>query len=145
MDEEEYQSVLDNQMVTSCVFEKSILSLKTECSKAAKSSIAERETVFCVSAEYAGRCSDWLMMLRRKSQFALHVSEQISVLPHSKEMKVQVGGMLGLCKLFEIETGELHSVPNIFEVLEVCGKKVANVDNLSFAAIVREVAHFRLR
>lgn len=145
MNENEYKSVRDKLITAPCVFEKSILALKVQCSKATKKNLAEREVVMCASAKYAQRCNDWLILLRKKSQFALQVSEPLSVLPHSKEMKVQVGGMWGLCEMLEPGTHRSDVQPNVFEVLEACGEGLLNVDEFPFAEIIREVVHFRLR
>lgn len=145
MDENEYKSIRGQLISTPCVFEKSILALKTCCSKSTKKNIAEREAVMCVSTTYAERCADWLKVLRKKSQFSLHISEPLSVLPHSKEMKVQVGGMLGLCKALNINTEHLDSKPNIVEILDVCDAQTPSRDDLPFNEIIQGVVHFKLR
>ena len=145
MDENEYKS-LRNQLITEpCAFEKSILALKTRCSKSTKSNLAEREVVMCASAQYAKRCNSWLVLLRQKTRFSLHISEKVTLLPHSKEMKVQAGGILGLCKMFEVEQDAPHLQPNVFDTLEICYGLVAIVGSLPFTEIVREVVHFRPR
>ena len=145
MDENEYKSIRNKLMTEPCAFEKSILGLKTRCPKSTKKNIAEREVVMCASPHYAARCNSWLVILRRKSQFSLHVSEQATVLPHSKEMKVQAGGILGLCKILEIEIAESNSQPNVFEALEVCHERIAKIESLPFTEIIREIVHFRPR
>lgn len=145
MDENEYKLVRGKFVRTPCAFEKSILALKTQCSKATKKNIAEREVVTCASTADAKRCTNWLSLLRQKSQFALKISGDPVVLPHAKEMKVQVGGMLGLCKVLEIEPGALNSAPNIFQLLQNYAEKTTELENISFTEIVQEVAHFRSR
>ena len=146
VDESEYKSVRNELVAVPCVFEKSILALKTQCPKASKKNIAEREVVMCDLASSAERCDAWLTILRAKSQFSLHISERApTVLPHAKEMKVQAGGMLGLCQLLGVEMSETYPVPNVFEVLEISGERFSDIESLPFAEIVREVAHFRAR
>ena len=145
MDENEYKLVCKNLITASCAFEKSILAYKTRCSKATKKNIAEREVVMCASAHCAERCENWLKILRRKSQFPLHIPEQVAVLPHAKEMRVQAGGILGLCKVLEIETGEPHSQPNVVEVLEICNERIESIETMPFTEIIREIVHFQAR
>lgn len=145
MDENEYRSVRDTLVSAPCVFEKTILALKTQCSKASRKNIAEREVVMCDSAHFAARCNNWLMLLRQKSQFALHSVGPVAVLPHGKEMKVQAGGMLGLCRLLELDLGDLSARPDVFAVLEARDQHFADPDALPFDEIVREVVHFRPR
>ena len=145
MDENEYKSVRSKLITKPCSFEKSILALKTQCGKATKRSIAEREVVMCASAQYAERCESWLTLLRQKSQFSLRNPEQVSVLPHAKEMKVQVGGILGLCKMLQKGTDELSFKPDVFEVLETCNERIGSFEHLPFTEIIREIVKFRLR
>lgn len=99
----------------------------------------------CDSAHFAARCNNWLMLLRQKSQFALHSVGPVAVLPHGKEMKVQAGGMLGLCRLLELDLGDLSARPDVFAVLEARDQHFADPDALPFDEIVREVVHFRPR
>jgi hypothetical protein len=47
--------------------------------------------------------------------------------------------------MVESETDRPGMQPNVFEMLEACRQRMLNVDELSFAEIIREVVHFRLR
>lgn len=145
MDENEYKSVRSKLISKPCFFERSILALKTQCTKATKKNIAEREVVMCASEQYAERCQSWLALLRQKSQFSLRIPEQVSVLPHAKEMKVQVGGILGLCKMLEKGTDEPGFQPDVFEVLEACNERTGSFEHLPFTEIIREIVQFRPR
>lgn len=145
MDESEYKSARDTLITAPCAFEKSILALKTQCSKAMKRNIAEREVVMCTSANCASRCQNWLTLLRKKSQFSLHISAQTSVLPHSKEMKVQVGGILGVSQTLALVSNNPGLPPDVSEVLDVYDERVATDGEIPFAEIIQEVQHFRLR
>ena len=144
MDECEYKSIRSKLTPIPCAFEKSILALKTQCLKSTKRNIAEREVVLCSSEHCSVRCNEWLKILRQKAQFALHISDPMSVLPHSKEMKVQVGGILGLYKVLELEPYE-DDRPDIFRSLEACSARLSNFEDAPFEEIIREVVHFRLR
>jgi hypothetical protein len=145
MDEGEYRSFREGLTKVPCAYEKSILALRLLCSKATKRNIAEREVVMCDSSCHALRCSGWLAELRKKSQFSLQIVGQTSVLPHSKEIKVQVGGIIGLCKVFGIDLAEPNSKPDVFSVLETYSERSAKVEELPFAEIMREIVRFRLR
>ena len=144
MDEREYKSERSKLAPVPCVFEKSILALRTQCIKSTKKNIGEREVVLCSSEHASARCNDWLKVLRKKAQFSLHIADQTSVLPHSKEMKVQVGGILGLYKLLDLEPFEDAQL-DIFRALEACSGRVSSFDDMPFEEIIREVAHIRLR
>ncbi len=144
MDENEYKSVTDSLIPVSCVFEKSILVLKTQCIKSTRINIAERELVVCASLQYAERCKSWLKILRKKSQFSLRLPEQLSVLPHAKEIKVQVGGMLALDKMYG-HLANAEGRPDIYKTLECCLKQTTDFEGVPFDVVVREVMLFRLR
>jgi hypothetical protein len=116
----------------------------TQCLMSTKKNIAEREVVLCSSEHASARCNDWLRVLRQKAQFSLHIPNQTSILPHSKEMKVQVGGILGLYKLLELEPCEDGS-PDIFRALETCADRISSFEDAPFEEIIREVVHFQLR
>lgn len=144
MDEREYMSIRSKLIPVPCVFEKSILALRAQCVLSTKKNIAEREVVLCSSEHASARCNDWLRVLRQKAQFSLHIPDQTSVLPHSKEMKVQVGGILGLYKLLELEPCE-DGPPDVFRALETCSGRISNFEDVPFEEVIREVVHFQLR
>jgi hypothetical protein len=153
MDEKEYKTARVDFVSIPCVFEKSILSSRVCCAKAARKNLAEREVVSCSSAEYQTRCQSWLQLLRKKSQFALHlpnINDGLTVLPHSKEMKVQVGGILGLVALLEDianNCDEGRAVQcDVYSVLNTCTIQYGlKFEHVPFEEIVQSVVSFRLR
>lgn len=152
MDEENYRSVRDDLAPITCAFEKSILALRVRCSKSNKSNIAEREVVHCVSYEYQMECKKWLQILRSKSQFSLHLTNIDVVedaLPHTKEMKVQVGGISGLiCLLEETDIpadAQVGEKPDVFLILKTCRERLGDYESLPFDQIVKSVVSFHFR
>lgn len=98
----------------------------------------------CTSAQHAAHCADWLALLRKKAQFSLHLSEYLSVLPHGKEMKVQVGGVLALHKMYA-HAEELDGQPDVYGTLERCLRQTTSFESVPFDVVMREVMRFRLR
>jgi hypothetical protein len=153
MDENEYRTARSDFVPVPCVFEKSILSSRICCSKAIKKNLAEREVVCCSATEYQLRCKNWLQLLRTKSQFALHltkVSDGAEKFPHAKEMKVQVGGILGLAAMLEDECQGAERrtdiLCDVFTVLGSCSDKYGtSFEQLPFEQIVINVASFKVR
>ncbi len=97
MDENEYRSAYQGINTLKCVFEKSILTQNCGCLYHEKFNLAEREGIRCTSADRQNHCSQFLNACRKQAQFALHLTEIVgNLLPHSKEVQVQKGALLGL-------------------------------------------------
>ncbi len=97
MDENEYRTAYHGLNVQRCVFEKSILTLSCGCRHHEKFNLAEREGIRCTDTNSQQNCSIFLNECRSKARFALRLTEIIgNLLPHSKEIQVQKGALLGL-------------------------------------------------
>ena len=97
MDENEYRSAYHSLNETRCVFEKSILTLNCQCRNAEKFNLAEREGIRCTDQQAQHRCSLFLGSVRQQARFALKLTDIVgNLLPHSKEIQVQKGALLGL-------------------------------------------------
>lgn len=151
MDEESYTVTREKIVPIPCRFEKSILALRVCCSKASKNNIAEREVVQCALIEDQLRCTNWLSLLRRKSLFALQLTDvnlAKSTLPHTKEMKVQVGGIDGLVLILAREglnscvSTDDKALHDVFCVLNSYGDRL---EEMPFEELVKSVTRFRLR
>ena len=97
MDENEYRTAYHGLNAQRCVFEKAILTLSCGCRFHEKFNLAEREGIRCNVTECQKNCSTFLNESRSKARFALHLTEIVgNLLPHSKEIQVQKGALLGL-------------------------------------------------
>jgi hypothetical protein len=97
MDENEYRTTYHGLNAQRCVFEKAILILNCNCRLHEKFNLAEREGIRCNDRKAQQNCSIFLNESRAKAQFALRLTEIVgNLLPHSKEIRVQKGALLGL-------------------------------------------------
>ncbi len=97
MDENEYRSAYHSLNELRCVFEKSILTLHCGCQHHERFNLAEREGIRCTDARCQQACSLFLNSVRRQARFALHLTDIVgNLLPHSKEIQLQKGALLGL-------------------------------------------------
>ena len=148
MDELEYSTLSKHEAPVKCVFEKSILALKTHCHQSKRKNIADREIVVCSSTVSQQQCTTWLTLLRKKSRFTLGLinhNDFNQVLPHSKEMKVQVGGLLGLASSID---QRVSGNDNNLDICNTLNKGVIEYDNfntLPFDQIIKSVSQYRLR
>lgn len=97
MDENEYRTAYHSLNDNRCVFEKSILTQNCNCRYHEKFNLAEREGIRCSQSTAQQNCAIFLNESRKHARFALHLTEIVgNLLPHSKEVQVQKGALLGL-------------------------------------------------
>jgi len=147
MDEEHYKIIKTHLVQLPCVFEKAILASRVECSQSARKNIAEREVVLCSAANCQQRCENWLQQLRQKARFSLGLSTQgnhTAILPHSKEMKIQVGGLYGLKQLLFGADGK-NDLLDVAKLLERGAQEYAGFEMLPYAEIMPAISQFKLR
>ncbi len=79
-----------------CPFEKAILGAQCACEMATRFSVAEQMGVECRSDIARNNCAMLLGFMRERARFALKVTDTSVSLPFGKEMKVMLGGLIGL-------------------------------------------------
>jgi len=141
MDENEYRSAYHGLNTQRCVFEKSILTLNCACRMHEKFNLAEREGIRCIDTLAQQNCSLFLNGCRSKARFALRLTDIVgSLLPHSKEIQVQKGALLGLQpdlpNLPETEIKDIYSLIN--QAMEACGH---DADKLPYEQLISSIAH----
>jgi hypothetical protein len=145
MDENEYRSAYHSINDTRCVFEKSILTLNCQCRYHEKFNLAEREGIRCNNPEAQNNCSIFLSETRKQARFALGLSEIVgNLLPHSKEIQLQKGALLGL-------TPDLPNLPDtpvqdIYLSLEKALTQCSgNIHQFPFHTLIPSISHHPAR
>jgi len=128
-----------------CPFEKSILTNQCACSRAERFCIAEREGVHCKADEAQARCVRLLELLRAKARFALKTASHSSALPHTKAMRVQVGGLRGLFAALDPSAAIPTYIDDVNALVEAAVKRFGSLDALPFTSIVQKVAAYQGR
>ena len=141
MDENEYRSTYHSINHTRCVFEKSILTLNCRCRNQQKFNLAEREGIRCQSAEAQQHCVTFLNEARKQSRFALGMSEIVgNLLPHSKEIQLQKGALLGL----EPDLPNLPDTPisDIYSLIEKAAAECSgNLNQYPYHRLIPSISH----
>ena len=145
MDETEYRQTYHEVNERRCVFEKAINARRCTCDLSQRFNLADREGVSCTSETGAIRCRQLLDLLRDNARFALQMTNVPGPLPHAKEVKVQIGGMLGLQKLLRPEMIDDDVVHDINGLAEVAIQRFNSLDNLPYSEIVKSVVSFEGR
>jgi hypothetical protein len=145
MEEEEYRATYRAVNQRRCVFEKAINSRRCNCRQSARFHLADREGVACESAAGNALCIALLDMLRCKARFSLHVTHASAPLPHAKEIRVQIGGMLGLQKVLRPELAQAGSVSDINGLAVEAIDRYGRLEDLPYEVIVQTLVNFEGR
>ena len=145
MEEREYREIYSAINERRCPYEKAVNSRRCNCSQSKRFNLANREGVACKSAAGNLLCNELLNIMRRKARFSLHVTHATSPLPHAKEIKVQVGGLLGLQKLLDPQAAEATTVADIYGLTNTAVTSYSGLDALPYNEIMQSVVVFKGR
>ena len=145
MEEQEYKNTYHTVNKRRCVYEKAISSRRCNCSRCHRFNLADREGVACKSASGNAICTEFLDTLRSKARFSLHLTRADKPLPHAKEIRVQIGGLLGLQELFYPDKADSTHAENIIGLLDKAIQQYERLQNLPYDIIVKGVVRFEGR
>jgi len=145
MEESEYKTTYHAVNERRCVFEKTINSRRSTCSKSLRFHLADREGVTCRSAAGNALCTELLELMRSNARFALHVTHADSPLPHAREIRVQTGGLLGLQALIHPERQNENNVDDIIALIDIALERYSGLEALPFDIIVQGIVKFEGR
>ncbi|MBS4096799.1 MAG: hypothetical protein KGZ83_08205 [Sulfuricella sp.] len=144
MDENAYQETYNALNRNECPFEPALIICRHACHNARRIGIGERVAVGCVDATAQAACKELLSLLHHNAAFALHLTE-VSMLPHSKELKVQCGGLRGLFQAVEPDAATDAPIEDIADLVAQASEDFEGLENLPFSEIMRSVTHFEAR
>jgi len=145
VDETEYRQTYREVNKRKCVFEKAINARRCTCSQAKRFNLADREGVACDSDDANERCTTLLIMMRQKASFALQMTNVPGPLPHAKEVKVQIGGMLGIQSILYPEKQDLEQVEDIDKLIDETINMFNSLELFPYTEIVKSVVKFQGR
>jgi hypothetical protein len=146
VEEDQYRETYNSVNELRCVYEKAINSRRCTCSASHRFNLADREGVSCQSKQGQQRCKIILELMRKKSSFALKLPETDGTpLPHAKEIKVQVGGLLGLQTLLFKEKEGADKVEDIDHILRTALEQYDEFSRLPYTEIVKSITNFKGR
>lgn len=145
MDETQYRQTYHEVNERRCVFEKAINARRCTCNLSQRFNLADREGVSCTRESGSARCKQMLDLLRDNARFALQITNVPGPLPHAKEVKVQIGGMLGLQKLLHPELNNDVLVHDINGLAEAASQRFNGLENLPYSEIVKSIVNFEGR
>lgn len=137
MEEDEYRNTYQQINPIRCAFEKAILSRRCACGHAHKFCLAEREGVSCGHTARQARCAHFLSSIRKQAMFVLKLTSMDNTmqLPHAKEIRVQVGSLLGLNELLQLQPGA-DQIADINDLLDKSTDKYRDINELPFSQLI---------
>jgi len=144
MDETAFRSAYKGYNPDKCVYEKSLLTQCCHCEKAQQINLAERKAMACTDLDALADCTVFLNELRAKATFALKLTGITgNLLPHSKEAKVQKGGLLSFFP--ELDNHFTTPLDNIYDIIQ-SAKQQANGDlkKFPFQQCMSSINHFEM-
>ena len=146
MEEDQYRKAYRSFNERRCVYEKAINSRRCTCQSSHRFCLADREGVACQSQQGHERCGSLLKLMRQNASFALKLPDSDGTpLPHAKEIKVQIGGLLGLQGILFPERQDTDSVENIDDILQRAMQQYGSFQQIPFSEIVKSIATFKGR
>jgi hypothetical protein len=145
MEEDEYRATYQSLSQRRCVFEKAINSRRCGCAQSAPFNLADREGVSCKSGAGNARCIELLDAMRRNARFSLHLTHANGPLPHAKEIRVQIGGLLGLRSLLHPESVPSDKVDDINGLACEAVAEYVRIEDMPFDLIVQGIVRFEGR
>lgn len=143
MEEDQYKSVYRSVNEQKCVFEKAINTRRCRCARSHRFCLADREGVACTLSTALQRCDVFIGQLRDRARFALQQPSIGGPLPHTKEIKVQLGGVHGLANV--LAPGAADPVPDIDATLREALAQYGTIEQLPYSDIMHTLVHFEAR
>jgi hypothetical protein len=145
IDEYHYRKTYRGVNELPCPFEKAILSTRCGCALSQRILIAEREACSCTAREAQRTCMDLLHEIRAKATFSLKIPHLPGSLPHGKEVKVQIGGMLGLQAALNPAQADAGGVADIRSLVEAAVARYGSIEALPYQDIMKSVVAYQHR
>jgi hypothetical protein len=153
MDEEQYHKLYHELNPDRCVFEKSITNCRCDCELKQHFLIATREGIACRSKTALKNCTLLLNTMRNRSRFALKVVTVDGSVAHNKELRIQVGGLLGLQNLTQPDSltdssADLQNsktVFNIRKIVQASMEKYGNIEDIAYSDIIKYITAYKVR
>ncbi|MEN8205380.1 MAG: hypothetical protein ABFS24_05125 [Pseudomonadota bacterium] len=145
MEEKEYKETYHSINERQCVFEKTINSRRCTCKQSRRFHLADREGIACKSATGNALCIELLNSMRRNARFALHLTSADGPLPHTREIKVQTGGLLGLQGLIYPHRAADTRIENAIGLIDTAIEKYSSLEKLPYDIIVQAIVKFEGR
>ncbi len=145
MDEDEFKDTVYSLNTLPCAFEKALLTRRCDCPLAERLFVAERQTIRCGTPTAQRACRELLQHLHDNARFALHTAQAPRLLAHAKEIKVQMGGLYGLCDALDSQGDADAALADVHTVVATAQMRFGELAALPYSRIVRAITAYQAR
>ncbi len=121
------------------------MSTQCSCEHSTRYLIAEREYAGCASIIAHANCDFLLEAFKENSRFALKLTSTSENIPHGKQMRIQIGGLLGLQKLIQGSLSVADKVDNVHACVQTAYEKYNSLKHIPFNEIVKSITEWKGR
>lgn len=145
MDEDYYRSTISNIVTQECAFERSLLARHCDCSQSHRFNLAEREGIRCEAGLRNKNCVRLKNFLRESVKFTFHLKDSQEKLPYAKQIKMQAGGLLSLCKLISSDEGGSTKVEDVYQLVIDLEQSYPDFSKIPMVGVLKEISNFKVR
>ena len=128
-----------------CAFSNTLVTSQFGCEKGAQVTRRGGPDVVCASDEAHQQCEKLFQRMKQTALPAFGVEDDLLSMPHSVQMKIQFGGLLGLQRLQDKGTDESTVVKNIHGLVGQAIGKHGGLDAIPCQAFVEDMTSYKLK
>lgn len=144
LDENAYRQTYFELNPLPCVFERALLRRCCGCNQVVRRNIAEREAAGCRDEAAQAQCAALKARLRHAAAFALKLTDPDEPIPHTKELKLQCGGLLGVARLVDA-ADSASGVADVHGSVSAAVARFGSLDALPYREIIQSVRSYEPR
>jgi hypothetical protein len=128
-----------------CAFSNTLVTNQFGCEKGAQVTRRGGPDVVCASDEAHQQCEKLFQRMKQTALPAFGVEDDLLSMPHSVQMKIQFGGLLGLQRLQDKGADESAVVKNIHGLVGQAIGKHGGLDAIPCQAFVEDMTSYKLK
>lgn len=127
-----------------CAFAGALIGKQYGCQYALEVTRREGPSIACTSEDMHDKCALLFKELKAAALPHLGYEDDLTQMPHSALMKIQMGGLAALQKHI-LSASELTDVTNIAQLLGDAQQRFSDLHAVPCAQFVQDIADFKLR
>lgn len=127
-----------------CPFSATLVSEDFGCRKASRIVRRGGAEIACSSESAQSRCNDLHARMKEVSLPALGFEDDLLQMPHSAQLKIQYGGLLGLQRIVQTGEAPTTTLSNIDSLISAALDRFPSVEAIPFDELCTDITGYRL-
>lgn len=127
-----------------CAFSNTLVTNLFACEKGEQVTRRGGPDVVCTSPEAHTRCEQLFQRMKAAALPAFGVEDDLLSMPHSVQVKIQHGGLLGLQRLLSTEAAST-GIKNIHALIDQAVDKFNGLEFISYSALIEDMTSYKLK